>query len=245
LFKGVEHEVAPVTSGHRVTLTYDLYAENDEGPVSTKVQQASESIFPLANERAFHDAFAALLENREFLADGGTLAFGLAHAYSIRKDFKPVYGALKGSDAVVYRTLRALGFEPVLRMYYHEWEPYGAGKSLNGECGRHAAVFDEIVDFSAWRWQEDVFIPDFVHWNGGQIVSPEDMHKDVDFGYLEGETVVWVTSVTTFNRKESAFGSLNVMYAETNVAYGDLCLFVRIGKAGERLSYPRVARSSN
>jgi hypothetical protein len=237
LFKDVEHEVAPVISGHRVTLTYDLYAENDDGPVSMKVQQASESIAPLANERAFYDAFAALLESREFLADGSTLAFGLRNAYSIGKDFKHVYGALKGSDAVVYRTLRALGFEPVLRMYYHEWEPDSVGESLDG----HAVIFDQIADFSDWRWQEDVFIPDFVRWMGGQIVRPEDFQTDED-SHLEG--VVWVTPVTTFNRKESAFGTPITV---TNVyeAYGDLCLFVRIGKAGERLSYPRVARSSN
>lgn len=240
LFKDVEHEVAPVTSGHRVTLTYDLYAENDDGPVSTKAQQASESIVPLANERAFHDAFAALLESGEFLAEGSTLAFGLANAYSIGKDFKHVYGALKGSDAVVYRTLRALGFEPVLRMYYHEWEPDRVGESLDG----HAAVFDEIVNFSDWRWQEDVFIPDFVRWMDGQFVRPEDSQTDEDSN-LEGEVVVWVTPVTTFNRKESAFGSPIERFTVTNVAYGDLCLFVRIGKAGERLSYPRVARSSN
>ena len=241
LLKDVEHEVAPVTSGHRVTLTYDLYAENDDGPVSTEDQHASESISPLANERAFHDAFAALLENREFLADGGTLGFGLANGYSIGKKFKHVYGSLKGSDAVMYRTLRALGFEPMLRMYYHEWEPDSAGESLDG----HAAVFDEIPDFSAWGWQEDVFIPDFVHSNDGQIVHPEDLEKDAEFEYMEGEEVVWVTPVTTFNRKESAFGSPNDRFAQTNVAYGDLCLFVRIGKAGERLSYPRVAPPSN
>ncbi|KAN0105590.1 hypothetical protein V8E52_010884 [Russula decolorans] len=229
----VEHEVAPVTSGHRVKLTYDLYAENDD-------QQASESIPPLANERAFHDAFAALLDSREFLAEGVTLAFGLANAYSIRKDLTHVYGALKGSDTVVYRTLRVLGFEPVLRMYYHEWEPNWVGESLDG----HAAVFDKIVDFSDWRWEEDVFIPDFVHSRDGQIVRPEELQKDEDFRYLEGEVVVWATPVTTFNRKESAFGSPNVTITETNVAYGDLCLFVRIGKAGERLSYRWVARSS-
>jgi hypothetical protein len=222
-------------------LTYDLYAENDDGPVSTKDQQSSEFIPPLANERAFHDAFAALLESREFLADGGTLGFGLANGYSIGKKFKHVYDVLKGSDAVVYRTLRALGFEPMLRMYYHEWKPDFAGESLEG----HAAVFDEIPDFSAWRWQEDAFIPDFVHSNDGQIVHPEDLETDAEFGYLEGEDVVWVTPVTTFNRKESAFGSPNDRFALTNVAYGDLCLFVRIGKAGERLLYPRVARSSN
>lgn len=56
--------------------------------------------------------------------------------------------------------------------------------------------------------------------------------------------VVWVTPVTTYNRKESAFRSRNERFADTNVAYGDLCLFVRIGKAGERLSYLRVAARS-
>jgi hypothetical protein len=241
LLKDVEHEAAPVTSGHRVTLTYDLYAENDDGPVSTKVQRASESIPPLANERAFHDAFAALLENREFMADdGGTLAFGLANAYSIGKTFKHVYGALKGSDAVVYRTLRALGFEPVLRMYYHEWEPDWAGELLHGQ----AVVFDEIVNFSAWRWEEDFSIPDVVKWMGGQIMCPEDLQTDEDFNYSE-EVVVWVTPGTTSNRKESTFASPRERFADTNVAYGDLSLFVRIGKAGERLSYPRITRSNN
>ncbi|KAI0275941.1 hypothetical protein BGY98DRAFT_747365 [Russula aff. rugulosa BPL654] len=178
LLKDVEYEVAPVTSGHRVTLTYDLYDENDDGPVSTK---PSESI-PLANERAFHDAFAALLENREFLADGGTLGFGLANAYSIGKDFKHVHGALRGSDAVVYRTLRALGFEPVLRMYYHEWEPDWVGESLNG----HAAVFDEIVDFTDRRWEEDVSIPDFVLSRHGQLARPEDLQTKRNMGMRRG-----------------------------------------------------------
>jgi hypothetical protein len=241
LLKDVEHEVAPVTSGHRVTLTYDLYAENDDGPVSTKAQQASESIFPLANEPAFRDAFAALLESPEFLADGGTLGFGLAHTYSFRKNIKPVYGALKGSDAVVYRTLRTLGFEPVLRMYYHEWEPDFIGKSLDG----HAAVFDKIVDFSAYRWPEpqDISMFDFVTYMDGQVARPEDLQTEEEYDEEDAEVIVWVTPVTKYNRKESAFGSPNERFTLTNVAYGDLCLSVRIGKAGERLSYPRVVRS--
>lgn len=107
LLNGVEHEVAPVTCDHRVMLTYDLFAYDDDGPVSTKVHQVSQST-PAPNQRAFQDALAALLESREFLADGGTLGFGLANAYSIGKDLKHVYGALKGSDAAVYRTLREL-----------------------------------------------------------------------------------------------------------------------------------------
>lgn len=232
MLKDVEHEIAPVISGHQVTLTYDLYAEDD---VPTKVQQASESSLPLANERAFRNAFAALLKNREFLVDGGTLAFGLANAYSFGKDFKHVHGALRGSDAAVYRTLRALGFEPVLRMYYNEWKPHYVGESLNG----HAAIFDKIVDFSGWRWQEDPSIPEFVQSMNGQLARPEDLQTEEQYGYEEGaEVVEWVTPETTYNRKESAFASPKAMDAETNVAYGDLCLFVRIRKDGERLSYP-------
>ena len=139
----------------------------------------------------------------------------------------------------MYRTLCALGFEPVLRMYYHEWST-SQTIDLNG----HAAVFDKIVDFSAWGWQLDLDVPEFVHWNDGHIVHPEDWQSDEDSDLdLEGDVVVWVTPVTTFNRKESAFGSLAThKYTATNVAYGDLGLFVRIGEAGERLSYPRVAR---
>lgn len=65
----------------------------------------------------------------------------------------------------MYRTLRGLGFEPVLRMYYHEWEPDWLGESLNG----HAAVFDEIVDCTVYRWQEseDISIPEVAGWRHG------------------------------------------------------------------------------
>jgi hypothetical protein len=72
------------------------------------------------------------------------------------------------------------------------------------------------------------------------IYCAEDRQSDED-SELEGEVVVWVTPVTAFNRKESAFGSPATHESTgTNVVYGDVGLFVRIGKAGERLSYPRV-----
>ena len=74
-FSDIEHEVAPVISGHRVTLTYNLYFD-DGGPVSEPPRPV--------NEGAFHKAFTALLEDPEFLAEGGTLAFGLRHVYKLR-----------------------------------------------------------------------------------------------------------------------------------------------------------------
>jgi hypothetical protein len=108
-FSDIEHEVTPETSGHRITLRYDLYFD-DGGPVPPNDAVSEHLISPRPpNQVRICDAFAALLGNPEFLADGGTLAFGLRHVYPIRKGLIHVYKILKGSDAVVYQSFFALG----------------------------------------------------------------------------------------------------------------------------------------
>ena len=60
-FNDVEHEVAPVTSGHRVTLTYNLYFDNG-GPVSENDAVSGHLIPPqLPNQEEFRKAFKTLL----------------------------------------------------------------------------------------------------------------------------------------------------------------------------------------
>ena len=51
----------------------------------------------------------------------------------------------------------------------------------------------------------------------------------------------WVTPVTTFNRKTGAFATYG-NEAILEMVYGDVCLVVRIGKAGRRLEYPTLAQ---
>ncbi|KAH9978305.1 hypothetical protein BJV74DRAFT_982218 [Russula compacta] len=225
-FSDIEHEVAPVVSGHRVTLTYNLYFD-DVGPVSG-TDSVAESLSLTANERTFREAFEALLENPEFLADGGTLIFGLRHVYPIRDDLKSVYKALKGSDAMVYQSVLALGFEPVLHMYY-QWgdDEYGTPES---------AIIDKVVGFEDENWllEEDDFASK-VHQKGGIMVYLEDER------FENCGPAVWVTPMTTFNCQERA----HIQYGNEvtmAVAYGNVCFVVRIGGAGERLMYPTVAR---
>ena len=67
-------------------MTYNLYFD-DGGPVSPNDAVSEHLISPiLPNQDRFRDAFAALLGNPEFLADGGTLVFGLRHVYPIKDD---------------------------------------------------------------------------------------------------------------------------------------------------------------
>lgn len=220
-------------------MTYNLYFNDSGGTTSSSKEAASghPSLPPTLNENAFREAFQALLENPEFLPAGGTLAFGMRHVYPIPQGkgdsapLEPIYGALKGGDAAVYETTRALGLQPVLYMYY-EIERY------DGEiCG---AVIDKVLDSSEWCLNQDSDAISVLVDEGGIEVC-----EDEDAGRYENsknmERVEWVTPVTTFNRHQSVLG-LYGNQPSLEMAYADLCMFVRIGKAGERLLYRSVSQ---
>jgi len=235
LLNDVEHEVAPVTSGYRVTLTYNLCLDVD-GPTSVKGPASGPFSLP-AYVRTFQESLKALLENPEFLSYGGTLGFGLRHVYPVGRDIGHVYGLLKASDAILYRTFRALGFQPALYMYY-EWQTYWRD-SVRG------ALIDHRVDFDdCGRAPEEFDLSQAVLDEGGILVSRGDTYRGPgeDNEYERPMKVDWVTPVTTFNRQESAY----ISYGNEpclELTYWDLCLIVRIGKVGERLMYPTTAQS--
>ena len=221
-FSDIEHEVTPVISGHRITLTYNLYFEDDGDDSACNVISEPPS---LPNKDAFREAFTTLLENPEFLADGGTLAFGLMHVYPIKKDLKHVHKVLKGSDAVVFQSLQALGYEPTLYVYYDDDD--------------EGAIVDQVINFPDEESEEDVV--GIAYMNGGFPVTNENsVGMESSDRYGKPEQLDWVTPVTSFNCKKDAF----VHYgneASLKWVYGDVCLVVRIGKAGERLNYQTVA----
>jgi hypothetical protein len=221
-FSDIEHEVTPVISGHRVTLTYNLYFEDD---VDDYANKADSKRLTLPNKGAFQEAFTALLDNQEFLADGGTLAFGLRHVYPIKKDLSRVHMVLKGSDAVVYQSLQALGYEPKLYVFYND-------------DGHEGAIIDKVIKFPLYESEEDVV--GIVYENGGSPTAKENTLGLGDRRFGKPEQLDWVTPMTEINRKNETY----VHYGNESTliwVYGVLCLIVRIGKAGERLAYPTVA----
>jgi hypothetical protein len=228
-FSDIEHEVAPVTSGHRVTLTYNLYF--DDEPVSAVSKRLTP---PVVNEGAFREAFTTLLEDQEFLAEGGTLAFGLRHVYPIKDDdLKHVHSVLKGSDALVYQSVRALGYEPVLYIYY---EPKHFGPA-------EGVLIDRVVDFQNFDPESEELV-EFLHAEGGALVNVDRdrlrrAYTRMDDGTTE--QVEWVTPMTTLNQKRDVYISYGNEAAYLGWIYRDVCLVVRVGKVGDRLAYPRVA----
>ncbi|KAI1787729.1 hypothetical protein LXA43DRAFT_1163312 [Ganoderma leucocontextum] len=76
-FSDVEHEVAPVTSGHRVTLTYNLYYGAAEHPAVPAGGHLALRPFH-ASTPSIQILLGSLLEAPTFLPQGGTLGFRAA-----------------------------------------------------------------------------------------------------------------------------------------------------------------------
>ena len=82
-YSDIEHEVLKVTSGRRVTVTYNLYL------VDPVLKPAAPAITPnLQIVSNFQTALQRLLKSPEFLPNGGTLGFGLAHLYPVTFETK-------------------------------------------------------------------------------------------------------------------------------------------------------------
>jgi hypothetical protein len=228
----IEHGVAPVTSGHCVTLTYNLYF--DDGGIVSGKDAVSELLPPqLPNQEGFQEAFKTLLENPEFMADGGTLAFGLRHVYPIKSDLKLVQNVLKASDAVVHQCVRVLGFEPVLYLYFDDSlsdSPH-RGVIVDQLSQSYNVEEEEVLSISHILQSEQGGI--LVCQDGGEIFEEDCNHS------FQGETAEWVTPVTVYNRQETVVSNWDKQELK---AYGDVCMIVRIGKAGDRLAYPTVAQ---
>ena len=230
---GVEQEVAPVTSGHRVTLTYNLYFDGSGAPVSESDAALEHYIHPKPpNQDEFDEAFKTLLENPDFMADGGILGFGLRHGYIIEhRGLAHLYDVLKGSDAVVYRSMRALGFEPVLHMYYDADYYHGSSEGV---------IVDVVVCFE--QVFEEYTAGEIARAEGGIPVHQDDgrRYRSESDGCPDPEPMEWVTPRTTYSEQEGIFVCRHTtrMVSGSGVA----CIIVRIGKAGDRLAYPTVAQ---
>ncbi|KAK4183046.1 putative 2og-fe oxygenase family protein [Podospora australis] len=111
-YSDCEHEVLPVRSGHRVTLTYNLFAVKPE-PIGAE----NKLDLPLVQ---YMDS---VLKNKDFMPNGGYLGFYTSHAYPHTAD-SFTESTIKGIDRVIWQGFQSLGCNvrvlPVLHQDYIE-----------------------------------------------------------------------------------------------------------------------------
>lgn len=225
----IEHEVLPVESGNRVTVTYNLYYEPTWRSTPDEVNQSS------STERVFEDTLKATLADESFLAKGGYLGFGtvcppamyehradvfvdigLRHLYAFSHDKPARDDMLKGTDALIKRVCDRLGLRSQLKVFYEtdQYEVLMLNKmaDLGQDEVEHGEVNNELQ-------------------SQGVIVESHDDERIQNH-------VFWVNHAY----KKNKAGTPYVAYgneASLNYVYGEFNLVVTVGPFENRAATPR------
>ncbi|KAK0214985.1 hypothetical protein IW262DRAFT_1450030 [Armillaria fumosa] len=205
-YSDVEHEVFPVTSGSRVTLTYNLYQEQD---THTQVTVEDTRTHNITSE--IKQSLSRLIHDPTFFPAGGKHGFGLRHQYPLKAnrglfEVEDVVDLLKGSDAAIYRACQGLSLSVDVRVSYTPQDSDTKRKYL-------------LDDSSLSSWMK---------YEGYESVK--DLEDSEDSRVRHTTRIFWVTPTTELSRVTSTFA---VYGNEPDVGYlyGDICLVVtKLGK---------------
>ncbi|KDQ51577.1 hypothetical protein JAAARDRAFT_139962 [Jaapia argillacea MUCL 33604] len=233
-YSDVEHEVAPVQSGYRVTITYNLYFAN-ESPITA---------LP-ACENGLLTAFEKLLLDETFLPAGGSLGFGLRHQYPLPKNgtLSHLSDCLKGSDAVVMRVCQTLSLSASVCVTFEKKGDVVLLKSMPSMPTE--ADHDELGIIGILRGQ------DYTRKNragqpiqvsrDGDVIKVKQNPKNYSYYPLSVDReVFWVTKSLALNREKKPFLAYG-NEASLDYVYGDVCLIVSVGPLDKRATIETVA----
>ena len=233
-YSDVEHEVTVVESGHRVSLTYNLYVFDEAQQKEIPTVPSDSVVF---NELNLKQSLLDLLDEQTFLPEGGTIGFGLLHKYPVSKTkgtLNSVLNCLKGSDAAIRRVCASLGLELKAKVIYKETH------------GHILILMDRFVKLNHVESSFEYLMcrkgrkrpsPGFIIQSrglkengGGEFEHVNDEYDDTRYQYQQ---VWWLTKRTELTRERTdfmAFGN----EAELAHTYGDVVLVARVGGRGNR-----------
>ncbi|TRM62148.1 hypothetical protein BD626DRAFT_631325 [Schizophyllum amplum] len=203
----VMHEVCEVTSGHRVTLTWNIYTDCED------------ETLPLPRE----DALAALLADERLLPEGGYLAFGLRYDYPLSDLTYMSNHGLKGGDAMIVRACEALGVQVSKYVLY--------GADSHDDLERMFAARKDVYFMSSKRidtssgpaWND---VSEHLDYHSGIVIRDAGSEPLADHHSVE---TVWVTPYTYRNRVKDTFMAYG-NEACTDTVYGNFALFIKVDR---------------
>jgi hypothetical protein len=237
-YSDVEHEVTVVESGHRVSLTYNLYVYDASQQQDIPPSVPSNSDSGMLNEFNLKQTLSDLLDEKAFLPEGGTIGFGLLHKYPVSKakgSLESVLNCLKGSDAAIRRVCSSLGLELKPKVIYKE--TYGSVLILLDKFVELRYVDTAFQCLMCREENHKGYYPKgFIiksrglEENGGGEFEYNPDDDDPPYRYQE---IWWLTKRTELTRERSEF----LVYgneAEIAHTYGDVVLIANVGGHGNR-----------
>ena len=225
-YSDIEHEVLKVTSGRRITVTYNLYLVNQMPKLGAST--VTQNFMGSPN---LQSTLQGLLKSPEFLPNGGTLGLGLVHLYPVTFGTKlqEMTSYLKGEDAHAYQACRALQLKPSLRMIYED--------ELSGS--EYGIMVDHIVQDPDYDCQWDSYENALVEREGGVAVNKTDCAAlenccRVSEEACASEFITWISPFNERNRlRDTALVYGNEVTA--GCIYCSPCIIVPVPSACDRV----------
>jgi len=236
-YSDIEHEVLKVSSGCRVTVTYNLYLA---GPTLNK--QVPSVVPDLRDISNLQSTLQRLLKSPEFLPDGGTLGFGLAHQYPVtfKTELKSMIEYLKGEDARVYRACTELQLKPSLRMVYDDdeldWNDVRVSTRPRG------IMLRQIVEQPRYDHTDISYREYLIKKLGGVPINLDNNTVAKESKWVQGSSgvtkkyrqIIWVAPFKEGNRLKDVATAYGNQVA-TDFVYCSPCLIVPIDPASDRV----------
>jgi hypothetical protein len=243
-YSDVEHEVSMVTSGYRVTLTYNLYFDDTtSNPPHSWMKE---------DELALRASLSTLLDHRDLLPDGGYLGFGLEFMYPVaRGSIRGLINSLKGSDAMIKLVLDQLDLQPQVKIIYednqdvyHPGYNYLRGGTQQPSIKRPHIMLDDEDQFPGYEIEEPLRVELPTHGHGIVICGVDEVGEypnHYNGEVIRAKKVLWVTPQTTFSQLKTSY----VHYgneATIGYIYGNVCLVAEVPAFGKRVKHTKRAR---
>lgn len=203
----------PVSSGYRVTLTYNLYLKK-----TNTANHPAVSGFSQSDAEIKKNALDGLLRNPKLLPDGGILGFGFAHKYPFSQAstmLSDVEGRLKGTDAAIKRACDSLSLSTAVKAVYSGDDPV-----LFADFGNQEIESDTVADHLK-QYDNGLVVYDF-----GEEAPTSGYHD-------RAKPIIWVKALA----KTNPFSSSYLHYGnEASLArvYGEVCLVATIPSVEDR-----------
>ncbi|KAF8657148.1 hypothetical protein AX16_002262 [Volvariella volvacea WC 439] len=210
-YSDIEHEVQVVSSGYRVTLTYNLY----HGASQPRYSMTKAIDIRIPDEEQLYSLISTLMEDRtKVLPNGGYLGFGLQHKYPVPYDrnlSNVLLRRLKGVDEILRTICRRLSYSTSIQLIAENDEimlPYAPELSTDEE------ITEDWVDYLSHC---QVVVP---------VAGKENISnwRDDSDG---GKELVWVVppaGVTYIKEDYLHYGN----EASVLTFYGEVCLIAKV-----------------
>jgi hypothetical protein len=160
-------EVMTVTSGYRVTLTYNLSIKNTsahgaDGPAVLAINDSKDVESDIKME------LAKLLKNPRFLHKGGYIGFGLSYKYPFnhkKTKLSDISARLKGVDSAIKHACLSLSLRVELKSYYTEQGNQGTGEDV---------LLNKFIPLEQYGEIENAIAYYLKEYGGGKVVWQYD-----------------------------------------------------------------------